>query len=97
MSVGWIDIPANCLQKGGDPSTASATDALLRLYPDYWPYLRPREEPSGIANFRGMTGGEYKTWERIHRTIADMRLLAIPTSWSRVADFNPNWDRFWWD
>ena len=29
------------LQKGGDPSTASATDALLRLYPDYWSYLRP--------------------------------------------------------
>ena len=29
------------LQKGGDPSTASATDALLRLYPDYWPCLSP--------------------------------------------------------
>ena len=25
---------------------------------------------------------------------ADPRLLAIPTSWSRVADSNPNWDRF---
>lgn len=24
---------------------------------------------------------------------ADPRLLAIPTSWSRVADSNPNWDR----
>ncbi len=24
---------------------------------------------------------------------ADPRLLAIPPSWSRVADFNPNWDR----
>ncbi len=26
---------------------------------------------------------------------ADPRLLAIPTSWSRVADSNPNWDRLW--
>ena len=25
---------------------------------------------------------------------ADPRLLAIPTSWSRVADSNPNWDGF---
>ena len=25
----------NVLQKGGDPSTASATDALLRLHPDH--------------------------------------------------------------
>src|SRR6185437_8226753 len=25
---------------------------------------------------------------------ADPRLLAIPTSWSRVADSNPNWDWF---
>ena len=33
---------------------------------------------------------EYKTRERIHRSIADLRLLAIPASWSRVADFNPN-------
>jgi len=23
---------------------------------------------------------------------ADLRLLAIPTSWSRVADSNPDWD-----
>ena len=40
----------------------------------------------------GVTGGEYKTRERIHRSIADLRLLAIPTSCSRVADYNPNWD-----
>ena len=40
----------------------------------------------------GVTGGEYKTRERIHRSIADLRLLAIPTSCSRVADYNPNWE-----
>ena len=27
---------------------------------------------------------------------SDSGLLAIPTSWSRVADSNPNWDRLWW-
>ena len=45
---------------------------------------------SGIANSHGLTGGVYKARERIHRDIADSRLLAIPTSWSRVADSNPN-------
>ena len=38
-----------------------------------------------------MTGGVYKAWERIHGAVADAPLLAIPTSWSRVADSNPNW------
>ena len=48
---------------------------------------------SGIANSHGLTGGVYKARERIHRDLADSRLLAIPASWSRVADFNPNWER----
>jgi hypothetical protein len=33
----------------------------------------------GTARFRGVTGGVYKARERIHRCIADQRLLAIPT------------------
>lgn len=41
-----------------------------------------------------VTGGEYKVRERIQRGIADPRLLAIPTSWSRVADSNLNWGAF---
>ena len=45
---------------------------------------------SGIANFHGVTGGVYKARERIHRRMADRRLLAIPTSWRRVAASNPN-------
>ena len=45
---------------------------------------------SGTANFSDVTGGEYKLQARIHRHIADWRLLAIPTSWGRVADPNPN-------
>ena len=50
---------------------------------------------SGEINSHGVTGGEYKTRERIHRDIADSRLLAIPTSCSRVAENNPNWEMFW--
>jgi hypothetical protein len=38
----------------------------------------------------GLTGGVYKARERIHRGVADPRLLAIPASCSRVADYNPN-------
>ena len=45
---------------------------------------------SGAINFHGVTGGVYKTRERIHRDVADSRLLAIPTSRSRVADSDPN-------
>ena len=45
---------------------------------------------SGKTNSHGVTGGVYKARERIHRDIADSRLLAIPTSRSRVADFDPD-------
>ena len=52
----------------------------------------PRVGPpaSGVTNFRGVTGGVYKARERIHRSNADLRLLATPTSRSRVADCDPN-------
>ena len=48
---------------------------------------------SGTPGFHGVTGGVYKARERIHRGVADPRLLAIPTSCSRVADYNLNLDR----
>ncbi len=48
---------------------------------------------SGTPNFHGLTGGVYKARERIHRVIADTRLLAIPASRSRVADSDPNLDQ----
>ena len=47
---------------------------------------------SGEINSHGVTGGEYKTRERIHRSIADLRLLVIPASCSRVAENNPDYD-----
>jgi hypothetical protein len=39
-----------------------------------------RLRTSGAPNFHGLTGGVYKARERIHRIIADIRLLANPTS-----------------
>ena len=49
-----------------------------------------RSRTSGARGFHGLTGGVYKARERIHRAMADARLLANPTSWSRVADSSPN-------
>jgi hypothetical protein len=52
-----------------------------------------RSPTSGTPSFHGLTGGVYKARERIHRSMADLRLLAIPASRSRVADSDPNCDR----
>jgi hypothetical protein len=49
----------------------------------------------GTNSFHGVTGSVYKARERIHRIVADMRLLAISTSWGRVADPNLNLDRLY--
>ncbi len=38
------------------------------------------ETVSGAVNSGGLTGGVYKTRERIHRAVSDTRLLAIPAS-----------------
>ena len=53
-----------------------------------FPKVRPAA--SGPIDSRGVTGGVYKARERIHPSVADLGLLATPTSWSRVADSNPN-------
>ena len=81
------------LQKGGVPAAPSGTATLLRLSPSYQfnpNKLLLRSPASGPPDFHGLTGGVYKVRERIHRAIADARLLAIPTSRSRVADSDPN-------
>ena len=88
--------PSGCaeqLQKGGVPAAPSGTATLLRLSPSHQFYLRAlllRSRTSGTPGFHGLTGGVYKARERIHRAMADARLLANPASWSRVADSNPN-------
>jgi hypothetical protein len=82
--------------KGGDPAARSRTATLLRLHPNHRPYLRhllpKRVSPatSGMTNFRDVTGGVYKARERIHRGVADPRLLAIPASRRRIAACDPN-------
>ena len=52
--------------------------------------LAVRLPASGATHSHGVTGGVYKARERIHRDNADSRLLAIPTSRSRVADSDPD-------
>ena len=37
-------------------------------------------DTSGTPSFHDVTGGVYKTRERIQRAVADARLLAIPAS-----------------
>src|SRR5512133_2296492 len=49
-----------------------------------------RSQTSGTLGSHGLTGGVYKARERIHRAMADARLLANPASRSRVADSDPN-------
>src|SRR5215211_7132668 len=86
------------LRKGGDPAAGSPTATLLRLRPSHCARLRPlapglprvATRTSGARSFHGVTGGVYKARERIHRGVADPRLLAIPASCRRVADDNPN-------
>ncbi len=48
---------------------------------------------SGATNSHGVTGGVYKVPGTYSPRHSDPRLLAIPTSWSRVADSNPDYDR----
>ena len=48
---------------------------------------------SGLTSSHDVTGGVYKARERIHRSMADLRLLATPASCRRVAACNPNYER----
>ena len=45
---------------------------------------------SGVTHSHDVTGGVYKARERIHRSKADLRLLATPASCRRVSACNPN-------
>ena len=66
-------------------------DLVLITDPTFDSSLREvRPLASGVTDFHDLTGGVYKARERIHRSVADLRLLATPTSWGRVADPNPN-------
>src|SRR5699024_207574 len=69
-------------------TTSSQSPAPPSLTPSPQSGVGP--QVSGVANFHDVTGGVYKARERIHRGVADPRLLATPPSWGRVADPNPN-------
>ena len=58
-------------------------------------FLAVNADTSSATGFHDVTGGVYKTRERIHGSVADLPLLAIPTSCRRVAACNPNWARFY--
>ena len=91
MTAGGRRTDLATLQKGGVPAAPSGTATLLRLSPSH--HVRPRQgttPTSGARGSHGLTGGVYKARERIHRAMADARLLANPASWGRVADPNPN-------
>ncbi|XLU28707.1 hypothetical protein S245_064773, partial [Arachis hypogaea] len=47
------------------------------------PLLTVKVTTSGMASSHSVTGGVYKARERIHRRMADRRLLAIPASCRR--------------
>ena len=71
---GYVDsISTLFFLKGGDPAAGSPTATLLRLRPSRLPYRgrqapsRVTSTPSGRTNSHGVTGGVYKTRERIHR------------------------------
>ena len=46
-----------------------------------------RSRSSGTPGSHGLTGGVYKARERIHRAMADARLLANPASWWLMRDY----------
>jgi hypothetical protein len=64
----------------------TVADVLLKIAP------KVKLTASGTIHSHDVTGGVYKARERIHRDMADSRLLAIPTSWSRVADSNLDYE-----
>ena len=66
------DVPNISLERS-DPAAPSDTATLLRLHPNHLSHLR-RLAPNGYSTgfalqTRGVTGGVYKTRERIHRSM----------------------------
>ena len=80
-------VQSEAMPRGGANRKKLAPVTSLTLTGSF-PKVRP--PALGTIGFHGVTGGVYKTRERIHRVVADTRLLAIPTSCGRVADHNPN-------
>eukprot|EP01026_Neomeris_dumetosa_P055176 TRINITY_DN4_c0_g1_i3.p3 TRINITY_DN4_c0_g1~~TRINITY_DN4_c0_g1_i3.p3 ORF type:complete len:167 (-),score=9.37 TRINITY_DN4_c0_g1_i3:697-1197(-) len=87
-------------QQGGDPTPGSPRVTLLRLHPSHETQSGNRP-PEGQTNYffciplpwcDGRCVQGPGTYSPQH---SDLRLLAIPTSWSRVADSNPDYEKFY--
>ena len=82
-------------KKGGDPAAPSDTATLLRLHPSFRSRLRQLPPCGWVTDFGhyqlpwcdGRCVQDPGTYSPQH---SDLRLLAIPASCSRVADYNPN-------
>ena len=59
--------------------------------------MRLAQRTLGKTGFHDLTGGVYKARERIQGVVADTPLLAIPASWSRVADIQSELGPAFWD
>ena len=73
---------------------SSPDDSRKEVFQPHLPVRLPCYDLAPITSFalgrpsRSRTSD--KARERIHRAMADARLLANPASWGRVADPNPN-------
>ena len=64
---------------------SSPDDSRKEVFQPHLPVRLPCYDLAPITSF-----ALDKARERIHRAMADARLLANPASWGRVADPNPN-------
>ena len=100
-----VDFQVTCVGRSSRGSACSLKEVIQPQVPlrlpcyDFTPVMnhtvvvalpKVKLTTSGATHSHGVTGGVYKARERIHRDNADSRLLAIPTSRSRVADCDPD-------
>ena len=71
--------------------TARWTRSRKEVFQPHLPVRLPCYDLAPVTGFALGRPSLYKARERIHRAMADARLLANPASWSRVADSNPNY------
>ncbi len=70
------------------------TSPSLLNTPSIQPSLRLGFVSSGTSNSGGVTGGVYKAREHIQRSVADLRLLATPSSRGWVSTLDLYWGWF---
>ncbi|CAL1389843.1 unnamed protein product [Linum trigynum] len=89
--VGSVPLPEKEVIQPHLPVRLSCYDFTPVTSPAFGiPLLAVKVTTSGMASSHSVTGGVYKARERIHRRMADRRLLAIPALCRRVAACNPN-------